>query len=203
LKGIPYAVPPVGPLRFRKPVPVGNWTGTYDASAIKKDCFQVDKPLDQNSSEDCLYLNIWTQSLNSSDNLPVIVWIHGGGLSMGSATELDNGINKYDGTQLALKGVVIATISYRLGVFGFLCAKSEEAPGNQGFWDQTMAINWIKQNIYAFGGNGSDITIMGESGGAWSVSAHVLSPISRSLYQKAIAQSGLVFLFYITYCSKL
>jgi len=143
--------------------------------------------------EDCLYLNIWTPSLEECDNLSVMLWIHGGAFVSGSATHTINGFNIYDGTQLASNNVIVVTTNYRLGVFGFLFGDSDDAPGNIGFWDQAMALNWTKQNIRAFGGNPNDITIFGESAGSISVSAHIISPITSHWFKKAIMQSGLRF----------
>jgi carboxylesterase type B len=156
----------------------------------------IDFPLPSGiPSENCLYLNIWTPTLNSSANLPVMFWIHGGSFQIGSGAELFalflTTNNIYDGTQLALRDVVVITINYRLGIFGFLYGNRTDAPGNAGFWDQAVALNWTKQNIRAFGGNPNDITLFGESAGSISISNHIVSNVTRNLFRKAIMQSGI------------
>jgi carboxylesterase type B len=146
-------------------------------------------------SENCLYLNIWTPTLDSLANLPVMFWIHGGSFLIGTSTELftffSTTRNIYDGTQLALRDVVIITINYRLGIFGFLFGNRTDAPGNAGFWDQAVALQWTRHNIRAFGGNPNDITLFGESAGSISISNHIVSNVTRNLFQKAIMQSGM------------
>ncbi|CAG2118159.1 unnamed protein product, partial [Medioppia subpectinata] len=173
--GIPYATPPVGDLRFRPTVPI-SYTQKKSINATQ---FSLSCPQTPNLnvtataiSEDCLYVNIYTPSVNKSANLSVMFWIFGGGFTTGSAVN-------FDGQQLAIRDVVIVTFNYRVAVFGFMCTDRPDAPGNAGLWDQVMAMNWTKQYIRHFGGNPNDITIFGESAGAISVSAHVVSNVSN------------------------
>jgi para-nitrobenzyl esterase len=195
-KGIPYAVPPVGSRRWQPPVAAGGWAGERLAISFGPDCVQ--SPYEAASfyyrpsrpvSEDCLYLNVWTPRL--SGKRPVIVWIHGGALTRGSAA-----IDLYDGGNLARKGAVVVSINYRLGVFGYfahpdLIAESgRDAAGNYGLLDQIEALRWVRENISAFGGDPSNVTICGQSAGAWSVSVLSASPLASGLFHKAIAQSG-------------
>ncbi|CAG2163966.1 unnamed protein product, partial [Oppiella nova] len=197
-KGIPYAKPPVGALRFRKPVPIKHRKGTQvNAKNYKKPCMQswiADHPFGV-MSEDCLHLNVWTPTLNGTANLPVMIWIYGGSFYIGSSSQFAalylTSDNIYEGTQLALRDVVIVTINYRLGIFGFLYGNTPDCPGNQGLWDQAMAIQWVKDNIKAFGGNPNDITLFGESAGSISISNHIVSNVTRNMFQKAIMQSGM------------
>jgi len=146
-------------------------------------------------SEDCLFINVWTPTLNRSAALPVMFWIHGGGFTFGAGSPIPwnplDPTSTRDGLQLALRDVIIVTFNYRLGVFGFLYGNSTEAPGNVGLWDQAMALNWTRQNIGAFGGNPNKITIFGESAGSMSVSNHIVSNVTRNWFQRAIMQSGL------------
>ena len=181
----------MGELRFKKPIPLKNkWNGIYRATDIKPQCLS---PFNTSIliSEDCLHLNIWTPTLNTSANLPVMYWLYGGSFVMGSATKQVDGYNIFNGTQLVLKDVVVLTANYRLGIFGWLYLNSEEAPGNTGYWDQSIVLRWIKSEIKSFGGNPNDITLFGVSAGSISVSAHVISPITRNLFSKAIMESGL------------
>ena len=195
-KGIPYAVPPVGNRRWKPPEAAGGWAGERLAIRFGPDCVQ--SPYEAGSfyyrsmrpmSEDCLYLNIWTTKL--SGNLPVIVWIHGGALTRGSAA-----IDLYEGTHLARKDVVVVSINYRLGIFGYfahpdLIAESERgAAGNYGVLDQIEALRWVRDNIAEFGGDPANVTICGQSAGAWSVSVLAASPLAKGLFHKLIAQSG-------------
>ncbi|CAG2107303.1 unnamed protein product [Medioppia subpectinata] len=193
-QGIPFAEPPVNELRFAKPVPLRTkWQTVYPAKQITAQCvspFNTSKLI----AEDCLHLNIWTPSTAVTANRPVMFWIYGGSFIMGSATKQVDGYNIFDGRQLAARDVVVVTANYRLGVFGFLYGNSSEAPGNQGLWDQVMALKWIKAEIRNFGGNPDDVTIFGVSAGSMSVSAHVVSPESRSLFKKGIMQSGAISL---------
>ncbi|KAK8789150.1 hypothetical protein V5799_021074 [Amblyomma americanum] len=189
-RGIPFAEPPIRELRFKPPVPAKPWEGTLNATSRRSGCPQ---PADDASltgdieyGEDCLHLNVWARE--GSSNAPVLVWIHGGGFTYGSASP-DN----YTGAVIAAKtGIVVASINYRLGVLGFLHADSPESPGNMGFLDQNLALNWIKNNIEHFGGDPSSITLFGESAGAASGHAHMLSPMSRGLFRRAIAMSGTI-----------
>ena len=187
--GIPYAAPPVGDLRWRAPQPVVPWSGVREARGFSPACAQTAVWLDHPKSEDCLYLNIWAEE--KARNLPVMVWIHGGGYYGGTAAQAG-----YDGHNLAKRGVIVVTINYRLGVFGFfahpeLTAESpSKASGNQGIEDQIAALRWVKNNIAAFGGDPERVTIMGESAGGESVALLVASPLAKGLFQRAIAQSG-------------
>jgi para-nitrobenzyl esterase len=200
-KGIPYAAPPVGDLRWKAPKPVASWEGVRDATKFSPICYQ--RPYSQDSiyrmapqpmSEDCLYLNIWTAASTAKERRPVMVWIHGGGLTGGSGSA-----PTYNGESLARKGVVLVTINYRLGVFGFLAhpALTEEtghaSSGNYGLLDQIAALEWVRQNIAAFGGDPQRVTIFGESAGSWSVNYLVATPLAKGLFQRAIGESGGVF----------
>lgn len=187
--GIPYAQPPVGKLRFRKPAPLDSWNGTYDASRAKHSCIQTLYPIifhiETDLSEDCLYLNVWTPS-KQGPRRPVLVWIHGGAFKFGSSHE-----RWYNGAALAsLNNVVVVSLNYRLGVFGFFNSGDEEAPGNVGLWDQNEALKWIRKNIGNFGGNPDLVTLFGESAGSMSVHAHMLSPHSKGLFRRAFMLSG-------------
>ncbi|CAG2171769.1 unnamed protein product [Oppiella nova] len=188
-KGIPYAEPPVANLRFRKPLSLTYSQLTeVNATNYGKACKQP--PLASRetynywqSSEDCLFLNIFTPSVDPTANLSVMVYIHGGGLLFDSARQVPS-------EQLSLRDVVVVTLNYRLGVFGFLCTDREDAPGNVGLWDQAMALNWTQNNIRNFGGNPHDVTLFGQSAGSVSVSSHIVSHVSRPYFKKAILQSG-------------
>src|SRR5262249_3382397 len=145
-------------------------------------------------SEDCLYLNVWTGAKSASEHRPVMVWIHGGALTRGAGS-----VAAYDGESLAKKGVVVVTINYRLGVFGFLAhpelsrESAHPSSGNYGLLDQIAALEWVKRNIEAFGGDPQRVTIFGESAGSWSVNALVASPLTKGLFQRAIGESGALF----------
>ena len=195
-KGIPYAVPPVGNRRWKPPEPAGGWSGERLAIRFGPDCVQSPYTADsfyyrpsRPMSEDCLYLNIWTTDL--SGHMPVFVWIHGGALTRGSAA-----IDLYEGTHLARKDVVVVSINYRLGIFGYfahpdLIAESGHgAAGNYGVLDQIEALRWVRDNISEFGGDPDNVTICGQSAGAWSVSVLSASPLAKGLFHKVIAQSG-------------
>ena len=195
-KGIPYAAPPVGNLRWAPPAPAEPWSGVRSAHDFGYHCVQsvtyADMAFhDPGPSEDCLTLNVWTPSDTSPSKLPVMIWIYGGGLSGGSTSE-----RRQDGQFLAHRNVVVVSMNYRLGIFGFfvhpeLTAESpHHASGNYGLLDQNAAIQWVKANISAFGGDPANITIFGESAGSFSVSAHMASPLSRDLFQRAIGESG-------------
>lgn len=195
--GIPYAQPPVNEKRFLRPTPHDGWEGILEATTKPPPCMQYSSrnyswnPT-STPSEDCLYLNVWTPAkccCSFEERLPVLVWIYGGGFYAGS-TDMD----VYDGSAIAsLNKAIIVSINYRVGIFGFLNSGSEEAPGNVGLYDQNLALKWIKSNIGYFGGDPDKITIMGESAGAWSVSLHLISPMSRNLFNSAIIQSGTVY----------
>ncbi|HWX42998.1 MAG TPA: carboxylesterase/lipase family protein [Blastocatellia bacterium] len=196
-KGIPFAAPPVGDLRWKPPQPVLKWDGVRKCETFGPECPQSAYPAGslyysapQPQSEDCLYLNVWTAAA-PGDKKPVMVWIHGGGLTRGS------GANRaYDGTAFAKKGVILVTINYRLGPLGYLAHPelTAESPnhssGNYGILDQIAALKWVQKNIAAFGGNPGLVTIFGESAGSWSVNALVATPLARGLFQRAIGESG-------------
>ena len=195
-KGIPYAAPPVGNLRWAPPAPAEPWTGVRSAHDFGYHCVQsavyADMAFhDPGPSEDCLTLNVWTPADSPSAKLPVMVWIYGGSFTSGSTSE-----RRQDGQFLAHRNVVVVSMNYRLGVFGFfvhpeLAAESpHHATGNYGLLDQLAALQWVKQNIAAFGGDPANVTIFGESAGSISVSAHMASPLSRGLFQHAIGESG-------------
>ncbi|KAL5019938.1 hypothetical protein ScPMuIL_002830 [Solemya velum] len=196
--GIPYAKPPVGNLRCRRPEPSENWKEHLRAVHPPNACFQViDDSFDQfrgvdmwnaqgDLSEDCLYLNIWVPKARTSRGLTTLVWIYGGGFFAG-----DSGLSIYDGRYLAaMNDVIVASMNYRVEALGFLYAGNQRAPGNMGLLDLALAMKWIYNNIEAFGGNRKKLTIFGESGGAVSVGLHLLSPITRNYFNKAILQSG-------------
>lgn len=195
-KGIPYAAPPVGDLRWRPPQPAHAWEGVRSATAYGHDCMQLPfpgdaAPLRTQPSEDCLYLNVWTPAHRIAEKLPVMVWIYGGGFVNGGTSPA-----VYDGTHFAQRGVVLVSFNYRLGRFGFFAhpALSREDPdaphGNYAFMDQIAALRWIQRNIAAFGGDPGNVTIFGESAGGMSVHVLMTSPEARGLFQKAIVESG-------------
>jgi para-nitrobenzyl esterase len=197
--GLPYAAPPVGELRWKVPQPPAQWKGKRDATKFGAHCAQVhvfDDMIFQDSgpSEDCLFLNVYAPAAaNAKSKLPVMFWIHGGGYSGGSASE-----PRHNGDFLPLKGVVLITINYRLGVFGFLATadlakEANGAAGNYGLLDQVAALQWVKDNIKNFGGDPANVTIFGESAGSFAVSTLMASPMARGLFQKAIGESGAAF----------
>jgi para-nitrobenzyl esterase len=196
-KGVPYAAPPVGNLRWKEPQPPATWKGVREADAFGARCFQPSLFSDMvfrdaGMSEDCLFLNVWTPV--TARQLPVLVYFHGGGFGAGSGDE-----PRYDGENFARKGVVVVTVNYRLGVFGFLAhpeltAESpHQASGNYGMLDQAAALRWVERNIAAFGGDPKKVTIGGESAGSFAVSALMASPLSRKLFRGAIGESGAMF----------
>lgn len=190
-RGVPYARPPVGPLRWRPPEAPPAWSGERDAARFGAACMQPASPFYNHPeiSEDCLFLNVWAPP--AADKAPVLVWIHGGSLVSGAASE-----PIYDGAGFAARGVIFVSINYRLGALGWLAhpALSAESPGrvsgNYGLMDQVAALRWVRDNIAAFGGDPGNVTIAGESAGALSVAALLTAPQARGLFHKAIAQSG-------------
>lgn len=195
-RGIPFAQPPVGDLRWREPQPVKPWNGVRKADKFGPRAMQLPLFSDMNFrsdgvSEDCLYLNVWTPAKNAADKLPVLVYFYGGGLMAGDGSEY-----RYDGESMARQGIVSVTVNYRLSVFGFFSHPelTKESPnrasGNYGFLDQAAALKWVQQNISAFGGDPKKITIAGESAGSFSVSAQMASPLSRNIIAGAIGESG-------------
>ncbi|GAB5406039.1 MAG: carboxylesterase family protein [Aureliella sp.] len=187
-KGIPYAAPPVGDLRWKPPQPVKSWTDVRVCDQFGAKALQKRGGRDQ--SEDCLYLNVWAPRERSNEKRPVMVWIHGGGFTQGSGHQPG-----YDGTELAKRGVILVTINYRLGAFGFLAhpALSAESPhnssGNYAILDQIAALKWVRDNIAGFGGDPSNVTIFGESAGGTSVYLLTATPLSKGLFHRAILQS--------------
>jgi para-nitrobenzyl esterase len=188
-KGIPFAAPPVGPLRWRPPQPPASWQGVRPASEFGPRCMQGNGA-SKDVSEDCLYLNVWTGASSAAERRPVIVWSYGGSLRSGSGSQPD-----YDGEALARKGAVFVTYNYRLGMFGFFSHSEltkespQKASGNYGFMDLIATLQWVQANIGNFGGDPARVTIMGESAGASLVSCLVASPVAKGLFQRAIAQS--------------
>ena len=193
-KGIPYAAAPVGELRWRGPAAPKSWEGVRSATEFGSICPQTTGLAAMSGSvlpktdEDCLFLNIWTPTVSADASLPVMVWIHGGGLSLGWSNH-----PLYDGHEIAKRGVVLVSINYRLGPLGFLAhpALTEEAgfSGNYAFLDQVAALAWVERNIKAFGGDENQVTIFGESAGGTSVMALLSSPSTKNLIDGAIAQS--------------
>ena len=193
-RGIPYAAPPVGDLRWREPQPVASWGGVRDAREFGDRCkqspFPPSTPLGGGGlSENCLFLNVWAAP--AAARAPVLVWIHGGGFSNGYSNAVG-----FDGDAFAQKGLVFVSINYRLGAFGFLAhpALTQESPhktsGNYGALDQIAALQWVRRNIAAFGGDPNNVTIFGESAGSVSVSVLTASPLAKGLFQRAIGDSG-------------
>ncbi|MBD1363319.1 carboxylesterase family protein [Mucilaginibacter sp. ZT4R22] len=201
-KGIPFAAPPVGDLRWKAPQPVRSWDGVKACTEFSKSPMQgkpnefgvytrefliKDEPL----SEDCLYLNVWTGAAAPSEKRPVLVWIYGGGFSSGGAN-----VPIYDGEALAKKGIILVSINYRVGIFGFFAHPelTKESPnhtsGNYGLMDQLAALKWVKKNIAAFGGDPANVTIAGQSAGSFAVNYLVASPLAKGLFKGAIAESG-------------
>jgi para-nitrobenzyl esterase len=201
-RGVPYAAPPIGNLRWKSPQPVHSWAGIRRAESFGNICVQ--NPLKPGSfyqvefyespepmSEDCLYLNVWTAASSASEKRPVMVWLHGGGFVEGSGS-----LPSFNGEHLASKGVVLVTINYRLGVFGFLAHPEltaedpHHSSGNYGMLDQLEALKWVKANIQNFGGNPENVTIFGQSAGASSVLNLCASALARGYFRRAIVQSG-------------
>ena len=196
-KGIPFAAPPTGERRWKAPQAVVAWRGVKNADRFGAQCMQEPYPAGspyasapQPTSEDCLYLNVWTAA-RPADKRPVMVWIHGGGWTRGSGST-----PTYDGSALARKGVIVVTVNYRLGVFGFLAypALTRESPnhasGNYAILDNIAALRWVQKNIAAFGGDPARVTIFGESAGSWSVNVLHASPLAKGLFHRAIGESG-------------
>lgn len=195
-KGIPYAAPPVGALRWREPEPAPEWQGVRKADGYGKACIQTPGLSAANGgdpghlSEDCLYLNVWTPKAESSARLPVMIWIHGGAYIFGAG-----GLPLYDGRPLAEKGAVVVNFNYRLGPLGFFAhpALDKERPGgpmNFGLLDQVAALQWVRRNIAQFGGDPGNVTILGQSAGGKSVLALFASPLARGLFHRGISQSS-------------
>lgn len=203
-KGIPFAKPPVGELRFHAPVPVEKWEGTlqaykfgpiavqpapfYDPNDLYCREWSVDKDIPM--SEDCLYLNVWTPANSADEKLPVYVWIYGGAFQTGYTSEME-----FDGERIARRGIIVVTLGYRLNMFGFMChpeitAENPEAPANFGLLDQRMAMQWVKDNIEAFGGDSENITIGGQSAGGGSVMNQIVYG-TENIFKRAVCHSGM------------
>lgn len=198
-KGIPYAAPPVGDLRWKPPQPVTPWTGVRSAADYGARCMQArifDDMIfrDAGPSEDCLHLNVWMPAKSAHGKLPVMLWIYGGGYVGGATSE-----PRQEGASLTRKGVIVVSMDYRLGIFGFFVHPdlTKESPhhasGNYGLLDQLAALEWVHKNIAHFGGDPNSVTLFGESAGSFSVSALVASPLAKGLFQHAIGESGAMF----------
>lgn len=200
--GIPYAAPPVGELRWKAPQPAADWDGVRDCSRASAKCPQLGVgkgsfferefyPYEEEMSEDCLYLNVWTSAQSKEEKLPVIFWVHGGAFMTGYGHSAH-----FDGEHFARQGVILVTINYRINIFGWMVSKELDAEnehgvsGNYGLLDQIAALQWVNRNIAAFGGDPENITIAGQSAGAACIQALVCSPLTRGLFAKAIMQSG-------------
>lgn len=195
-KGIPFAQPPIGELRWKEPQPTKNWEGVrkttkFGPRAMQRPIFGDMGFRSDGMSEDCLYLNVWTPAKSANEKLPVLVYFYGGGFVAGDGSEA-----RYDGESMAKKGIVALTVNYRLTVFGFMAHPelTKESPhhasGNYGYLDQTAALRWVQQNIAAFGGDPKKVTIAGESAGSIAVSAQMVSPLAKNLIAGAIGESG-------------
>ena len=196
-KGIPYAAPPIGPLRWRAPQPVKKWEGVRKVDQFGSRCMQPSPPAGVNRtaapmpsmSEDCLYLNVWTEATSATERRPVIVWSHGGAFTIGDGS-------RYDGEALAHKGAVVITHNYRLGAFGFFShpeltvESGRKASGNYGLMDLFAVMRWVRQNIAAFGGDPNQVTLMGQSAGGRLIRAALASFQGKGLFQRAISQSA-------------
>jgi para-nitrobenzyl esterase len=198
-KGIPFAQPPVGDLRWREPRPARNWTGVQNADRFGPRCMQwppgnSDPSRSRGTSEDCLYLNVWTPAKSQQERFPVLVYIYGGAFQNGDGSQPE-----YDGESMARKGIVAVSINHRNGIFGFfvhpqlVTESPHHAAGNYGLLDQVAALEWVQKNIVAFGGDPKRVTIAGESSGSISVSALMASPLSRNLIAGAVGESGSIF----------
>jgi len=200
-KGIPYAAPPTGELRWRPPQAVVAWDGVRVCDQFGPICPQRDYPVGsiyrsapQPQNEDCLFLNIWTPETDAVEELPVMFWIHGGGWTRGSGSH-----PVYNGASLSKRGVVLVTFNYRLGAFGFLAhpelsaESNPQVSGNQGILDAIAALQWVQRNIAKFGGDPNNVTIFGESAGSWSVNVLLATPSAKGLFHGAIGQSGARF----------
>lgn len=189
-KGIPFAKPPIGDLRWRAPQPIKQWSGVLQADKFAPGPMQGGNP-PSGKSEDCLYLNVWTPAKSKKEKVPVLVWIYGGGFGAGATSE-----TTYNGKNLAKKGVVLVSIAYRVGQLGFMAhpelsaENPEKVSGNYGLLDMIAGLQWVKENIAAFGGDPDKVTIFGESAGGIAVSMLCASPLSKGLFNGAISQSG-------------
>ncbi len=198
-KGVPYASAPMGALRWQPPVPEDAWKGVRDAKEFGPRCMQgrlFDDMIfrDPGPSEDCLTVNVWTPDISGKQSLPVMFWIHGGGFVAGASSE-----PRQDGTNLAKRGVVVVSLNYRMGVFGFFTHaglskdSTHHASGNYGLLDMVAALNWVQDDIAEFGGDPNKVTIFGESAGSFAVSDLMASPLAKGLFARAIGESGAAF----------
>ena len=195
-RGIPYAAPPAGKLRWRAPQPAAKWAGVRKMDQFQARCVQPvrSNPRETQGSEDCLYLNVWTPAKSAADKLPVMVWIHGGGFRDGTGAML-----LHDGEELARKGVVLVTINYRLGVLGFLAhpeltgESDRNASGNYALMDAIASLQWVQRNIAALGGDPAKVTIFGQSAGSMAVNCLQASPLAKGLFRAVIGESGASF----------
>ncbi|XP_022238546.1 bile salt-activated lipase-like [Limulus polyphemus] len=187
--GIPFATPPLGPLRFRRPVRHPGWSGILDADNFRSSCPQVDDQGGLSGDENCLFINVFTPDIKTDRNqgnlslFPVMVFIHGDDFERGSS-------DLYGPEKLVGKSVVLVTFNYRLGILGFLSTENEDTSGNWGLWDQQLALEWVRNNINYFRGDINSITLFGEGSGGASVMFHVISPVSQGMFQRAVSQSG-------------
>jgi para-nitrobenzyl esterase len=197
--GVPYAAPPVGPLRWKPPQPAAKWQGVRQATSFGNRCFQQDRYddmvfRDPGESEDCLTLNVWIPAAKPKGKLPVMVWIYGGGFTGGGTSE-----PRQDGEHLTHKGVLVVSMNYRLGIFGFMATHeliaedAHHSAGNYGLLDELACLQWVRHNIAQFGGDPDNVTIFGESAGSFAVSAQMASPLARGLFAHAIGESGGAF----------
>ena len=196
-KGIPYAAAPTGTRRWQSPQPVGAWQGARNATTYAAACEQPSQgwndSLLASMSEDCLYLNVWTPAIHPKKHLPVMVWIHGGAFVGGAGTD-----PMFAGDELVKKGVVLVTLNYRLGIFGFYAHPDltrdsiHHSSGNFALEDQLAALQWVHDNVAAFGGDNENITVFGQSAGGMSVLTLLASPLSRGQFQRAIVESGAI-----------
>jgi para-nitrobenzyl esterase len=197
--GIPFAAPPIGPLRWKPPQPAPKWQGVRQATSFGSRCMQQERYddmvfRDPGESEDCLTLNVWAPAGKPNGKLPVMVWIFGGGFAGGGTSE-----PRQDGEHLSRKGVLVVSMNYRLGIFGFFATREliaedpHHAAGNYGLLDELAAIQWVHRNIAAFGGDPDNVTIFGESAGSFAVSAQMASPLAQGLFAHAIGESGGAF----------
>jgi para-nitrobenzyl esterase len=194
-KGIPYAAPPLGDLRWREHAPVAAWTGVREANAFGASCVQEilswNKQEATGNQEDCLYLNVWTPEWPSKARKPVMVWLHGGGNAGGGAS-----VDYFDGVSLSRRGIVLVTINYRLGLFGFFVhpglttESTHHTSGNYGLLDQVTALKWVRDNIAQFGGDPNNVTLFWQSAGSVDTSYLLASPLSKGLFQRVIQESG-------------
>jgi para-nitrobenzyl esterase len=190
-KGIPFAAPPLGDLRWREPAPVAEWNGVHDANSFGASCVQEisewNRQEASGNKEDCLYLNVWTPEWPSRVKQPVMVWLHGGGNTSGGAS-----VDYFDGASLSRRGVVVVTINYRLGPMGFFvhpgltAESSHRASGNYGLLDQVAALKWVRDNIAHFGGDPNNVTLFGQSAGSVDASYQLASPLTKRLFHRVI-----------------